>query len=469
MRKDGTRFDIETARRADPAPRRSRTCSTSAATSASASATRSCCARARSSTARSSTPPPTRWCCATPRRASSTSTPPSSRSAASRARRCSAASRWIFAVPEQAALAKEMHRRVIAGESVQFEVQGRRKDGTPLEVEMRAVPILYRGQPHALGMARDITERKRAEAERAQLEAQLRQAQKMEAIGHLTGGIAHDFNNILQGIMGYIVLASRARTPRRRRRQARRATSSSALASARRARDLIQQMLTFSRGQRGAPRAAGARRRWWPSRSSCCARRCPRRIELETRARRDVRAVHARPGAARAGAAQPVHQRARRDGAAAAAIAIAVRAAADAGGGVLELPQALRRRATSSWRCATPGRASRRAVLERMFEPFFTTKEVGRGSGMGLATVHGIVHEHGGHVVVETAPGSGTRFRILLPDRRRRRPMPRARASASQAAREAAPVGPRAGGRRRGHGRRVHARAAARAGAWTRC
>jgi CheY-like chemotaxis protein len=55
------------------------------------------------------------------------------------------------------------------------------------------------------------------------------------------------------------------------------------------------------------------------------------------------------------------------------------------------------------------------AVLERMFEPFFTTKEVGRGAGMGLATVHGIVHEHSGHVVVETAAGAGTRFRLFWP------------------------------------------------------
>ena len=61
------------------------------------------------------------------------------------------------------------------------------------------------------------------------------------------------------------------------------------------------------------------------------------------------------------------------------------------------------------------GSGIRPEVLERMFEPFFSTKEVGKGSGMGLATVHGIVHEYGGHIVVETAPGKGTGFRILLP------------------------------------------------------
>ena len=72
---------------------------------------------------------------------------------------------------------------------------------------MRTIPIQHRGEPHVLAMIRDLTERRRVERERVQLEAQLRQAQKMEAIGQLTGGIAHDFNNLLTSIMGYVTLA----------------------------------------------------------------------------------------------------------------------------------------------------------------------------------------------------------------------------------------------------------------------
>src|SRR5262249_54201396 len=161
--------------------------------------------------------------------------------------------RWFFAGTEMSALATAMHARVIAGESVRGELRGTRKDGSPVEVEIHAVPMHYRGNPHVLAMAREITARKRAEAERAQLEAQLRQAQKMEAIGHLAGGIAHDFNNILTSIQGYARLA--AELPA--------ATSNPKLAShldhvelaCNRARELIQQMLVFSRGRRGAARA----------------------------------------------------------------------------------------------------------------------------------------------------------------------------------------------------------------------
>jgi PAS domain S-box-containing protein len=315
--------------------------------------------------------------------------------------------RWFFANATQAPLAKEMHRRVIAGESVQFEVQGVRKDGTPLEVEMRAVPILYRGKPHALGMARDITDKKRAETERARLEAQLHQAHRMEAIGHLTGGIAHDFNNLLASIMGYIVLAAEREVTSQDPKIS--GYLEQALASSRRARDLIQQMLTFSRGQRGAARplslAAAVDESLNLLRSSL-----PSSMELLT---------ELVPGPAVMLDPVQLDQ---------VLLNLSINAR-DAMGSVGRLAIALRTTRAGAV-CAScrksfagdyvelsvadtgPGIAT--PILERMFEPFFTTKEVGRGVGMGLATVHGIVHEHGGHIVVETGP-QGTRFRLLWP------------------------------------------------------
>ena len=322
---------------------------------------------------------------------------------------------WIFARPDNSALAAEMHRRVIAGESVHFEVQGMRKDGSAIDVEMRAVPMMYRGKPHALGMARDITARKRAEAERDALEVQLRQAQKMEAIGHLTGGIAHDFNNLLASIMGYVVLGLE------RNAEAERSGASpdpklaryldQALASSRRARDLIQQMLTFSRGQRGSPRV----------------------VDLAETVARSVKLV-------RGSIASSVEMHTELDPGAhvlldpiqldQVLLNLAINAR-DAMGEKGTLAVAVRQAQALRAVCAScrqrfaglfvelavadsgPGIAPH--VLERIFEPFFTTKEVGRGSGMGLATVHGIVHEHGGHIVVDRPTGGGARFRVLLP------------------------------------------------------
>ena len=320
-------------------------------------------------------------------------------------------SRWIFALPEMDTLAKEMHQRVIGGESVQFEVKARRKDGKPLDIEMRAVPIRYRGRPHALGMARDITARKMEDAERVQLEAQLRQAQKMEAIGHLAGGIAHDFNNILQGILGNLTLAQEHVEGRGDARLDR--YLGRAHLSASRARELIQQMLTFSRGKRGAPRVlalpplvAEAAKLLRPT--------LPSSIELDTHLDALVGAVKADPVQLEQVLLNLcINARDAMQGEG--AITLAVRAASAGPHVCASCRQKVAGRFVElSVRDSGPGIPA--AVLDRMFEPFYSTKEVGRGSGMGLSMVHGIVHEHGGHVVVDTAEGEGSTFRILLPD-----------------------------------------------------
>ena len=304
----------------------------------------------------------------------------------------------------------ELHQRVLAGEAIHLETEGVRKEGRQIEIELRGVPIEHQGRPHVLYIGRDITARKRAEAERLGLETQLRQAQKMEAIGHLTGGIAHDFNNILTSIMGYVTLATERPGAAADRKLGN--YLEQALLSSRRARDLIQQMLTFSRGQRGERRPVDLRRVAAES-ARLLRSSMPSTLELETLSAADV------PLASldRVQAEQVLLN-----------LCINARDAVQGHGKVqVSVGRSSTRRAACT-SCRAPfdgefveltvtddGPGIPSEVMERMFEPFFSTKEVGKGSGMGLATVHGIVHEHGGHVVVESVLGHGATFRVLFP------------------------------------------------------
>jgi PAS domain S-box-containing protein len=305
---------------------------------------------------------------------------------------------------------RALHARALAGETIRFETQFLRRDGAPCDVELRGVPILHRGAPHVLYLGRDITAQKQADADRRELEAQLRQAQKMEAIGHLTGGIAHDFNNILTSIMGYVALAGDREAAQADPKLA--SHLERALASCERARDLIQQMLTFSRGRRGDPRPVAlaplVREAVKLLRSTL-----PSSVELATDVPREVPQVMLDPvHADQILLNLCINARDAMDGRGAIRVRLA---AADGGGAVCA---SCRRRVAGAFvelAVSDTGPGIAPEVAERIFEPFFTTKEVGKGSGMGLATVHGIVHEHGGHVVVESVPGRGTTFRVLFP------------------------------------------------------
>jgi PAS domain S-box-containing protein len=317
--------------------------------------------------------------------------------------------RWIFAGPQMGALASEMHQRTIAGESVRFEIQARRKDGKLIDIEMRAVPIRYRGAPHALGMARDITEQKRAQAERARLEGQLLQSKKLEAIGTLAGGIAHDFNNILAAILGYGDLAQRSSmakpgTPLRRHIDA-------VVAAGLRAKSLVERILAFSRSGTGE-RVPVHVQAVVSEALDLLAPQLPGPVRLERRLEAGEAAVM--------GDATQIHQVVMN------LCANALQAMKSSGTLTValdvvetgELVAATSRLAAGKYvRLAVrdTGVGIGPGVLERIFDPFFTTREVGVGTGLGLSLVHGIVTELGGGIRVDSAPGEGATFTVYLP------------------------------------------------------
>ncbi|HEV7799859.1 MAG TPA: ATP-binding protein, partial [Burkholderiales bacterium] len=290
-----------------------------------------------------------------------------------------------------------------SGKTVRIEWQRRNKDGSLHWDEVVLRPAVIAGEQRILAFTREITERKHAEHA-------LRQAQKMEALGHLTGGVAHDFNNLLTSIMGYIVLAADHPSSTGEPKLAK--YLEQAQLSCTRARDLIQQMLTFSRGQRGQPRPVALPPLIGQS-VKLFGAALPASITVHTDIAREVSAVML----------DPVHldqillnlclnARDAMNGAGVIRVSVAATSCCEdvctpcrqvASGEFVEL------------RVEDDGPGIPPEIMDRIFDPFFTTKDPGKGSGMGLASVHGIVHELGGHIVVESAPGSGTCIRVLFP------------------------------------------------------
>ncbi|HET6451815.1 MAG TPA: GAF domain-containing protein, partial [Spirochaetia bacterium] len=253
----------------------------------------------------------------------------------------------------------------------------------------------------------DITPRKRAETERAQLEEQLRQSQKMESVGLLAGGMAHDINNMLSPILGYSELLLErlppAEAPADWVRQVMRA--------AEQVKRLTQALLAFGRRQV---------LRLEPLDPSSLVRSFEKLISHTVRGDIVVRLTTQGTGRVLADAGQLEQV----------LMNLAVNAQdAMPHGGVLRLDVSdaeLDAAYAEGHPGVTPGpyvaitvtdtgEGIPPEIRERIFEPFFTTKAKGRGTGLGLSTVHGIVSQHKGHIAVTSAPGSGTAFTILLP------------------------------------------------------
>ncbi len=291
-----------------------------------------------------------------------------------------------------------------AGEMWAGLVSGRKKDGGRFEAEVTVSPVrsAARSITSYVAVARDVTEER-------QLERQLRQAQKMEAIGTLAGGIAHDFNNIIAAIIGFAEMAmddAAENTPIRR-------FLDQILRSGMRGRDLVRQILTFSR-QTDTERK--------PVQVSLVVKEALKLLRASIPATIEIRQdIPADSGMTLADATE-IHQ---------VVINLVTNAAhaMTAKGGVLKVavcdfhlddemeapdggmpPRAYLRLTVSD-----TGHGMERTTIDRIFDPFFTTKKKGEGTGLGLSVVQGIVKAHGGAITVESTVGRGTTFNVYLP------------------------------------------------------
>ena len=325
--------------------------------------------------------------------------------------------RFLKSGQTQAQTYEDLWKAISEGGEWRGELCNRRKNGE-LFFEFAAISGVKseNGEiEHYIAVKEDITARKQADAERASIEGQLREAQKMQAIGTLAGGIAHDFNNILAIVLGNTELARQdlgADSPVLESLDEIHKASS-------RGRDLVQQILSFSRRQSSerkltalAPIVEESRRLL---RATLTAR-----VTIDVHCDADVPAVLAD--------ATQIEQ---------VLINLATNAQHAMRGGaghigirldtvMLDAAWAEAHPALRAMHARCPGRKVRlslsddgsgmdAAILGRIFEPFFTTKPVGEGTGLGLSVVHGIVQDHEGAIEVDSQPGRGTTFAIYLP------------------------------------------------------
>jgi signal transduction histidine kinase/CheY-like chemotaxis protein len=303
-----------------------------------------------------------------------------------------------FGVEEDEGTSRAAHEKALEGSATTYDVRWRDR-----WFRCHVEPLLdSRGRiSGVIGAALEITESK-------QLEAQLMQAHKMESVGRLAGGIAHDFNNLLTSILGYAELAMQRLGELPPPRQELEAIKEAGL----RAADLTRQLLAFSRKQVLQPRILDLNA-VVKGFEQILRRTIGEHIDFRTELQPGLGSVLADRG--------QVEQILMN-------LVVNARDAMPSGGRLtvrtrdVQVDEALARQRPD----LQPGRHVAMAVADtgvgmdaatqaHLFEPFFTTKELGRGTGLGLSTVYGIVKQSGGHISVESAPGKGARFEVLFP------------------------------------------------------
>ena len=314
-------------------------------------------------------------------------------------------------VPEdRKAEGEDLTRLALTGGVARAETVRRRREGGLVDVSLLAREVRIPGEPPQMyAVYRDITEWRAAERRLREREEELRHAQKLEAVGKLAGGIAHDFNNLLTVINGH----ARFLLDRLGEGESWRGDLEEIERAGARAATLTQQLLAFSRRQVLRPQVLDLNT-VIRDLERMLARLIGEHIQLVTRLGAGTAAVHADRGQLE----QVVVN-----------LVVNARDAMPAGGIVTIGTDTVRLREggpeATRWG-VEPGTYVRLLVtdtgtgmeagtMERIFEPFFTTKERGKGTGLGLATVFGIVKQTGGHVTAESVPGSGSTFCVLLP------------------------------------------------------
>ena len=315
---------------------------------------------------------------------------------------------WDFIHPDYLETVGEIHRRRLAGDPttpVSYEFRGVRKDGRIIHLEIVSTPLVKDGRVAGTrAYLRDVTDRIRLEEELAQM-------QKLEALGQLAGGIAHDFNNLLMSISGSAELLGLRFSDDGPESE----ELSTILQAVVRGAELTQRLLAIARQQVFKMEATDLAMVFGKE-YKLLRRVIPESIEIDYRPETDLPVIMADHGqlgqvlmnlVVNARDAMP-------DGG---TITIGLESA-DVGDGGSD--GALQRSGVTAGRyvCLSvqdTGAGMDAATLAHIFEPFFTTKAIGEGTGMGLATVYGIVKQLKGFIEVASAPGEGTRFEIHLP------------------------------------------------------
>ncbi|MEW6349513.1 MAG: PAS domain S-box protein [Thermodesulfobacteriota bacterium] len=310
---------------------------------------------------------------------------------------------WRFVYPEDLETVKARGMARSLGEKVipQYEFRVVCKDGATKWLDVLATTIMYHGRTANMGNVADITHRKR-------LEEQLRQALKMEAIGRLAGGIAHDFNNLLTAMIGY----SNMLLQQMPQRDAHRDKIVQINRAADRAAELTRQLLAFSRKQ-VLQVAVIDLNDVVTDLEKMLRRLIGEDINLVTALRAAQPRVRADPGQVEQIMVN---------------LAVNARDAMREGGtliietanmvldeGYTKTHMSVKSGMYVMLAFSDTGEGMDADTLSRIFEPFFTTKPKGRGTGLGLSTVYGIVKQHEGHIEAYGEPGRGTTFKVYLP------------------------------------------------------